>query len=210
MAHESRLTALLARPAAQQAEFWRALGAAAVGLRRKRRRGACTERDSADGRTNARIMPSLMPPSLEDIKRARAALDGVIRRTPLMRHPLLAAETGLDIHVKHENHNPTGAFKVRGGLNLVASLSTTSARAASSPPARAITASPSRSRRSAPACPASSPCLAATIQTRTRRCARSARLSSNRERISTRRASGSSARPRPAGCATCTPRTSRC
>ena len=68
-------------------------------------------------------MPTLMPPSLEDIKHARAALDGVIRRTPLMRHPLLSAETGLDIHVKHENHNPTGAFKVRGGLNLVASLS---------------------------------------------------------------------------------------
>jgi threonine dehydratase len=39
-----------------------------------------------------------------------------------MRHPLLNAETGLDIHVKHENHNPTGAFKIRGGLNLVASL----------------------------------------------------------------------------------------
>ena len=47
----------------------------------------------------------------------------LIRRTPLMRHPLFAAETGLDIHVKHENHNPTGAFKVRGGLNLIASLS---------------------------------------------------------------------------------------
>jgi threonine dehydratase len=47
----------------------------------------------------------------------------VIPRTPLMQHPLLAAETGLDIHVKHENHNPTGAFKVRGGVNLVASLS---------------------------------------------------------------------------------------
>ncbi len=40
-----------------------------------------------------------------------------------MQHPLLEAETGLDIHVKHENHNPTGAFKIRGGLNLVASLS---------------------------------------------------------------------------------------
>lgn len=40
-----------------------------------------------------------------------------------MRHPLLVEETGLEIHVKHENHNPTGAFKVRGGLNLVASLS---------------------------------------------------------------------------------------
>jgi threonine dehydratase len=39
-----------------------------------------------------------------------------------MRHPLLTAETGLDILVKHENHNPTGAFKVRGGVNLVASF----------------------------------------------------------------------------------------
>jgi threonine dehydratase len=47
----------------------------------------------------------------------------VVSPTPLMRHPLLAKETGLDILVKHENHNPTGAFKVRGGLNLIGSLS---------------------------------------------------------------------------------------
>ena len=40
-----------------------------------------------------------------------------------MRHPLLAAETGVDLYVKHENHNPTGAFKIRGGLNLIGSLS---------------------------------------------------------------------------------------
>jgi threonine dehydratase len=39
-----------------------------------------------------------------------------------MRHALLTQETGLDIFVKHENHNPTGAFKVRGGLNLIGSL----------------------------------------------------------------------------------------
>ena len=64
----------------------------------------------------------MTPPTLDDIRRARAAIDGVIRRTPLMRHPLLTAETGLDLFVKHENHNPTGAFKIRGGLNLVASL----------------------------------------------------------------------------------------
>lgn len=62
-------------------------------------------------------------PTFEDIARARAALKGVIPPTPLMRHPLLAAETGLDILVKHENHNPTGAFKIRGGLNLIGSLS---------------------------------------------------------------------------------------
>jgi threonine dehydratase len=62
-------------------------------------------------------------PALGDLRQARIRIEGVIRPTPLMRHPLLTAETGLDIHVKHENHNPTGAFKVRGGLNLIASLS---------------------------------------------------------------------------------------
>jgi threonine dehydratase len=40
-----------------------------------------------------------------------------------MRHPLLAAESGLDLFVKHENHNPTGSFKIRGGLNLIGRLS---------------------------------------------------------------------------------------
>ena len=64
----------------------------------------------------------MIPPTIDDVRQARAALKGLIRATPLMQHPLLAKETGLDIHVKHENHNPTGAFKVRGGLNLVASL----------------------------------------------------------------------------------------
>jgi threonine dehydratase len=61
-------------------------------------------------------------PTLADIYRARPLVARIVRPTPLMRHPLLAAETGLDILVKHENHNPTGAFKVRGGANLIASL----------------------------------------------------------------------------------------
>ena len=62
-------------------------------------------------------------PSLADVYAARARIADTIRPTPLARHPLLSAETGLDILVKHENHNPTSAFKVRGGLNLVRSLS---------------------------------------------------------------------------------------
>jgi threonine dehydratase len=62
-------------------------------------------------------------PTLADVYAARERVQRVVRPTPLMRHPLLAAETGLDILVKHENHNPTGAFKVRGGVNLVSSLS---------------------------------------------------------------------------------------
>src|SRR2546425_1653572 len=62
-------------------------------------------------------------PSLKDVYAARPRVYRLVRPTPLMRHPLLNAESGLDIYVKHENHNPTGAFKIRGGLNLVASLS---------------------------------------------------------------------------------------
>ena len=61
-------------------------------------------------------------PVLSDIYAARQRISDVIRPTPLLRHPLLREETGLDIWVKHENHNPTSAFKVRGGLNLVRSL----------------------------------------------------------------------------------------
>jgi threonine dehydratase len=62
-------------------------------------------------------------PSLSQIYAARQRIGDVIRPTPLLRHALLTEQTGLDIWVKHENHNPTGAFKVRGGVNLVRSLS---------------------------------------------------------------------------------------
>lgn len=73
--------------------------------------------------TSTSVVTELQAPTLADIYAARARVYRAVRPTPLLRHPLLNAETGLDIHVKHENHNPTGAFKVRGGLNLVASLS---------------------------------------------------------------------------------------
>ena len=64
-----------------------------------------------------------MGPTLNDIYAARERIADVVRPTPLLRHALLNEETGLDVWVKHENHNPTSAFKVRGGLNLVRSLS---------------------------------------------------------------------------------------
>src|SRR5438445_4222407 len=64
----------------------------------------------------------MQAPTLADVYAARERVYRVVQPTPLMRHPLLAAETGLDVFVKHENHNPTGAFKVRGGVNLIASL----------------------------------------------------------------------------------------
>jgi len=62
-------------------------------------------------------------PTLDDVRAAMPNVYSVMAPSPLHRHPLLAEALGADIHVKHENHNPTGAFKVRGGLNLVARLS---------------------------------------------------------------------------------------
>jgi threonine dehydratase len=60
--------------------------------------------------------------SLADVHAARTIVYRTLKPTPLLRHSLLDAKTGLTLHVKHENYNPTGAFKVRGGLNLVANL----------------------------------------------------------------------------------------
>ena len=62
-------------------------------------------------------------PTLNDIYIARERIAPHLSRTPLLRHPLLDEATGLTIWVKHENHNPTCAFKVRGGLNLVGAMS---------------------------------------------------------------------------------------
>ena len=66
---------------------------------------------------------ALKAPTLHDVYAARERVAPHVPRTPLMRHPLLDEATGLSIWVKHENHNPTGAFKVRGGLNLVGAMS---------------------------------------------------------------------------------------
>ena len=61
-------------------------------------------------------------PTLNDVYVARERIAPHLARTPLLKHPLLDEATGLSIWVKHENHNPTCAFKVRGGLNLVGAL----------------------------------------------------------------------------------------
>ena len=64
----------------------------------------------------------MKPPSLQDIYAARARVRPHVPPSPFMKHPLLDQATGLDLWVKHENHNPTGAFKIRGGMNLVSTL----------------------------------------------------------------------------------------
>src|SRR6478752_7349897 len=64
----------------------------------------------------------LVAPTLNDVYLARERIAPHAQKSALLRHPLLDQETGLAIWVKHENHNPTGAFKVRGGLNLVGAM----------------------------------------------------------------------------------------
>ena len=62
-------------------------------------------------------------PTLGDVRAAAARLGPHLPRTPLYAHAGLAELLGTEVLVKHENHLPTGAFKVRGGVNLVAQLS---------------------------------------------------------------------------------------
>jgi len=63
---------------------------------------------------------TLTPPTLDDIRAARENVYAAMAPSPLLKHPLVDERLGCDVWVKHENHNPTGAFKVRGGLRLVA------------------------------------------------------------------------------------------
>jgi threonine dehydratase len=65
----------------------------------------------------------MIPPTIDDVRNATRRVYDALTPTPLLRHPLLAERAGADLWVKHENHNPTGAFKVRGGVNLIGRLS---------------------------------------------------------------------------------------
>ncbi|MCG8555560.1 MAG: pyridoxal-phosphate dependent enzyme, partial [Proteobacteria bacterium] len=62
-------------------------------------------------------------PTLHDVFRARRRVYRYLKPTPLHHYASLSDLLGARVWVKHENHQPTGAFKVRGGLNLVAGLS---------------------------------------------------------------------------------------
>lgn len=54
--------------------------------------------------------------SLDELESARVLVNEVVRPTPQYAWPKLRTRAGCTVWVKHENHTPTGAFKVRGGL----------------------------------------------------------------------------------------------
>jgi len=62
-------------------------------------------------------------PTLDDVRAAGRRIAPHLQPTPLYPHGALTELVGTKVFVKHENHLPTGAFKVRGGINLVSQLS---------------------------------------------------------------------------------------
>ena len=67
--------------------------------------------------------PPPPPVSYQDVLEAVPRVHDVLRPTPLFEWPGLGELFGGRFLAKHENHQPVGAFKVRGGVNLVATLS---------------------------------------------------------------------------------------
>lgn len=60
--------------------------------------------------------------SFEGVLAAAQRIGAVLPMTPAWSYPLLDAALGATVYVKHENVQPTGAFKIRGGINLLATL----------------------------------------------------------------------------------------
>jgi threonine dehydratase len=63
------------------------------------------------------------PPTFEDVLSARERIAPFLVPTALNRYPALDELVGTEVWVKHENHQPVGNFKVRGGVNLISQLS---------------------------------------------------------------------------------------
>lgn len=62
-------------------------------------------------------------PTLLDVIAAQKRIQPYLARTPLREYSALSEMVGCEVYVKHENHQPTCAFKIRGGINLISQLS---------------------------------------------------------------------------------------
>lgn len=57
--------------------------------------------------------------TIDELEAAAALVHSQMQRTPEYSWPLLNEKVGTEVWVKHENHGPTGAFKVRGGITFI-------------------------------------------------------------------------------------------
>ena len=68
-------------------------------------------------------MASIPPaPTFTDVLAARQRIAPYVPRTPLHHYRALSKLLGCEVRLKHENHHALGAFKVRGGINLLSQL----------------------------------------------------------------------------------------
>src|SRR6202795_5130019 len=63
-----------------------------------------------------------LPVTIEDIRRAEAAIGGAVSPTPTIRAAALSEMAGCEVFLKLETLHPTGSFKERGALNKLLSL----------------------------------------------------------------------------------------
>jgi threonine dehydratase len=66
--------------------------------------------------------PALTEPTIRDALAAMERIRPHLAPTPLRRSPAASELVGAEVYFKHEHHLPTGAFKVRGGVNLISRL----------------------------------------------------------------------------------------
>ncbi|PSQ30412.1 serine/threonine dehydratase [Halobacteriales archaeon SW_10_68_16] len=83
-----------------------------------------TEYQPVESPDESTVFPyhDLTPPSTADLYRARRTVRQYLPETPLVRSEALSAQLDADVYLKREDTLPTGAFKVRGGVNLVSGL----------------------------------------------------------------------------------------
>ena len=61
-------------------------------------------------------------PNFQDVLQAQRRIRPYLARTPLHRYAAVDELLGTAVYIKHENYQPVGAFKVRGGINLISRL----------------------------------------------------------------------------------------
>src|SRR5438128_3442634 len=61
-------------------------------------------------------------PTFRDVLLAKRQIESYLRRTPMHSYPAINEMIGTPVFIKHENAQPVGAFKVRGGVNLVSQM----------------------------------------------------------------------------------------
>jgi threonine dehydratase len=66
---------------------------------------------------------SLVPPTFQDVLRARSVIQKYLEPTPLLNPASISERLGFNTYLKCESLQPIGAFKIRGGIYLMSRLS---------------------------------------------------------------------------------------